>query len=306
MSASESVTWIKVERPSFDLAGVLISSLQITGGLLVIALVLGTLFGLTMVWRRRGQDRSPPSASPSACKPGPEAVVDPPRRLRRMAQCVRAIDIHNAPRHIEVMAGPAEPRGPRQITRYENRKLYDVEGRTYVTLEQLRGRVVAGEDLEVIDQKTGEDLTTLTLAQVLLEGLRGTTARIPRQILAHLIRLAFGSHLPEGAGGRPQDAAARARQEAERIAGGLLAKGRLTLDEAAAFRHELGRSVHHIVDEAQAATLNRLRGLFVPGPEEPRTALLGLDQRLDDLARKVEGRPRHKPRRTRTAATRRS
>ena len=59
MSASESVTWIKVERPSFDLAGVLISSLQITGGLLVIALVLGTVFGLTMVWRRRGQDRSP-------------------------------------------------------------------------------------------------------------------------------------------------------------------------------------------------------------------------------------------------------
>ncbi len=59
MTVAESVTWIKVERPSFDLAGVLISSLQITGGLLVIALVLGTLFGLTMVWRRRGQDRSP-------------------------------------------------------------------------------------------------------------------------------------------------------------------------------------------------------------------------------------------------------
>ncbi len=203
------------------------------------------------------------------------------------------------------MAGPALPRGPRQITRYENRKLYDAEARAYVTLEQLRGRVVAGEDLEVIDQRTGEDLTTLTLAQVLLEGLRGTTARIPRQILAHIIRLAFGSNLPEGTGGRPQDAAARARQEAERIAGGLLAKGRLTLDEAAAFRHELGRSVHRIVDEAQAATLDRLRGLFVPGPEEPRTALLGLDQRLDDLARKV-GASARKPRRARGAATRRS
>jgi len=59
LSAAESVTWIKVERPSFDLAGVLISSLQITGGLLIIALVLGTLIGLTLVWRRRGQDRPP-------------------------------------------------------------------------------------------------------------------------------------------------------------------------------------------------------------------------------------------------------
>jgi hypothetical protein len=59
VNIAESVTWIKVERPSFDLAGVLISSLQITGGLLVIALVLGTLFGFTLLWRRRRQDRSP-------------------------------------------------------------------------------------------------------------------------------------------------------------------------------------------------------------------------------------------------------
>ena len=59
MTVAQSVTWIKVERPTFDLAGVLISSLQITGGLFVIALLLGTLFGLTLLWRRRRQDRSP-------------------------------------------------------------------------------------------------------------------------------------------------------------------------------------------------------------------------------------------------------
>ena len=58
MTVAESVTWIKVERPSFDLAGVLISSLQITGGLLIIALTLGTVFGLTLLWRRRKQGSS--------------------------------------------------------------------------------------------------------------------------------------------------------------------------------------------------------------------------------------------------------
>jgi hypothetical protein len=55
VTVAQSVTWIKVERPTFDLAGVLLSSLQITGGLLVIALVLGTVFGLTLAWRRRRQ-----------------------------------------------------------------------------------------------------------------------------------------------------------------------------------------------------------------------------------------------------------
>ena len=68
MSVAESVTWIKVERPTFDLYGVLLSSLQLTGGLLVIALVLGTLFGLTLLWLRRRQHSSlePLSLRPEA------------------------------------------------------------------------------------------------------------------------------------------------------------------------------------------------------------------------------------------------
>jgi polyhydroxyalkanoate synthesis repressor PhaR len=184
---------------------------------------------------------------------------------------------------------------PRTITRYDNRKLYDAAGRGYVTLEELRARVVAGEDLEVVDQKTGEDLTTLTLAQVLLEGVRASTARVPRQVLVHLIRLAFGPAGGWTAGSGPAEAAARARQEAERIAGGLLAQGRLTLDDAAALRHELSLSVHHLVTEAQAGIEHRLRALFTADQGGPRAALLGLESRLDHLARQVEVRPARKP-----------
>jgi polyhydroxyalkanoate synthesis repressor PhaR len=177
---------------------------------------------------------------------------------------------------------------PRQITRYENRKLYDAADRCYVTLDHLRARVVAGEDLEVVDQKTGEDLTTLTLAQVLLDGLRASTARVPRQVLAHLIRLAFGPAVAWGEAGGPSEAAARARQEVERLAGGLLARGRLTLDDAAALRHDLSRSVHHIVTEAQTGIEARLRALFTRDPDGPRAALLGLEERLDQFARRVD------------------
>jgi membrane protease YdiL (CAAX protease family) len=55
VTVAETVTWIKVERPFLDLAGVLTSSLQITGGLLLIALVMGTFMGLVLAWRRRRQ-----------------------------------------------------------------------------------------------------------------------------------------------------------------------------------------------------------------------------------------------------------
>ena len=59
MTVAQSVTWIQVQRPQFDLFGVLVSSLQITGGLLVLALVLGSITGVTLLWLRRRQDRSP-------------------------------------------------------------------------------------------------------------------------------------------------------------------------------------------------------------------------------------------------------
>jgi polyhydroxyalkanoate synthesis repressor PhaR len=105
---------------------------------------------------------------------------------------VISVDYYDALRYPAFVSGSPTSASTLVVTRYENRKLYDAAGRRYVTLDELLARVVAGEELEVVDQKTGEDLTTLTLAQILLEGLRRSTAQVPRRMLARLIRLAFG------------------------------------------------------------------------------------------------------------------
>jgi hypothetical protein len=47
------VTWIRVEKPTFDLVGVLLSSLELTVLILAVALVLGTLLGLRLIRKRR-------------------------------------------------------------------------------------------------------------------------------------------------------------------------------------------------------------------------------------------------------------
>ena len=52
-SRGESVIWIKVAKPTFDLVGVLLSSLGLTGVLVVVAVVLGVVFGLSLIIRRR-------------------------------------------------------------------------------------------------------------------------------------------------------------------------------------------------------------------------------------------------------------
>jgi hypothetical protein len=55
-----AVTWIKVEKPTFDLVGVVLGSFRLAGILLVVALVLGVVFGTALILARR----RPTSSSP--------------------------------------------------------------------------------------------------------------------------------------------------------------------------------------------------------------------------------------------------
>lgn len=163
------------------------------------------------------------------------------------------------------MARPNDAPAPRPIRRYGNRKLYDpAEGR-YVTLEDLARMVAAGQEVEVRDQKSGEDLTNLTLAQVLLEGVKQGASRIPRQVLLRLIRIATGPAPAWGEWPEPADAAGRARKEVERRVARALGHGRLSLDDAVALRHDLGLLVHRFVAEAQSGVEARLRALLERG-----------------------------------------
>jgi polyhydroxyalkanoate synthesis repressor PhaR len=168
----------------------------------------------------------------------------------------------------------------RLIRRYENRKLYDTVRRRYVTLEELARLVGAGEEVRVEDLRSGEDLTAVVLAQVILEGIKERTARIPGQVLARLIRLGFGpdgerTHWPD-----PAQAAVQARHEAERIVGGLLARGRLTLEEGLSLRQEIAGSVQRLVSDAQHGLEARVHRLIGAGGGALNPVLASLRERL--------------------------
>jgi len=141
------------------------------------------------------------------------------------------------------------PPGERLIRRYDNRKLYDVAARRYVTVAELSAMVGRGDEVRVVDQRTGTDLTTVVLAQALLEGVKDRGARIPRQVLAGLIRLGTGARARPSAWPTAQEAAARARQEAEAIVRRLV--GRLSLEDALAVRQELAAAVQRLTAELQ-------------------------------------------------------
>lgn len=58
---------------------------------------------------------------------------------------------------------------PVTIKKYANRRLYNTGTSTYVTLEDLAGMVKAGENFQVFDAKTGEEITRSVLAQIIFE-----------------------------------------------------------------------------------------------------------------------------------------
>lgn len=79
--------------------------------------------------------------------------------------------------------------GPRRvIKRYSNRKLYDTRDSRYVTLQQIGEMVRAGEEVQIIDNKTKEDKTEVTLALILSEGLKSEPRSVPLATLRDLIQ----------------------------------------------------------------------------------------------------------------------
>src|SRR3954470_13726654 len=57
----------------------------------------------------------------------------------------------------------------RVVKRYANRKLYDTQRSRYVTLEQIADMIRSGEDVKIVDNNSKEDLTAITLTQIIFE-----------------------------------------------------------------------------------------------------------------------------------------
>lgn len=76
---------------------------------------------------------------------------------------------------------------PKIIKRYHNRKLYDTSDSCYVTLEDISDMIKQGEEVQIIDNTTKEDLTSVTLAQIIFEEQKKKTHVLPlgtfRQII---------------------------------------------------------------------------------------------------------------------------
>ena len=85
---------------------------------------------------------------------------------------------------------------PRIIKKYPNRRLYDTETSTYITLADVKDLVMGYKDFQVQDAKTGEDLTRSILLQIILEEESGGVPMFSQDMLANIIR--YYGHAMQG------------------------------------------------------------------------------------------------------------
>src|ERR1700760_2106993 len=73
------------------------------------------------------------------------------------------------------------------IKKYGNRRLYDTSGSRYINLEDIAALVRNGNDVQVLDASTGEDITRVTLTQIIVEDAKGGPSGLPLELLRQLI-----------------------------------------------------------------------------------------------------------------------
>lgn len=165
---------------------------------------------------------------------------------------------------------------PKIVKRYANRKLYDTERSCYVTLEDISAMITAGDEVRVIDNKTGEDLTSVTLAQIIFETEKKKSF-MPLGLLRELIQ-----NKGEGLQDFYRERVDRATRGVQEIREAAHNRVKGVTDKAERFQKELKDGLGGVIRKGEEQ---------VRVPVDSARQLVTNSQRaLDDLQRGVEQR----------------
>ncbi|MFP2928671.1 polyhydroxyalkanoate synthesis regulator DNA-binding domain-containing protein [Pyxidicoccus sp. 3LG] len=170
----------------------------------------------------------------------------------------------------------APSKEPKIIKRYTNRKLYDTVESRYVTLDEIAAMIKEGTEVRIVDNRTKEDLTSVTLAQIIFEEEKKKN-QMPLSVLREIIR-----HPGESISGFIQKEVAprvvSIREEAESRLDKLLRRDEVTGKAVGAPEEEPQQAPSA---DASAAGLN------------PADLLKASQRAFEDWQRKIDERVKH-------------
>lgn len=174
------------------------------------------------------------------------------------------------------------------IKRYPNRKLYHTQKKKYITLEGIAKLIRSGEEVQVLDHTTGEDLTAVTLSQIIFEQEKKRGGFLPQSVLAGLIRSGGDTvhtvrRTLESSLGLVQDVG----EEIEQRVRALIDSGELDTEEGEQLLEKLlaqGKKLPLAMQPIEARLRSALNKRGIPTREE----LDELNRYIDALASKID------------------
>jgi len=128
-----------------------------------------------------------------------------------------------------------------KIKRYANRKLYDATDKKYITLDQISKLIKSGEEITVVDNKTGKDLTAATVSQIFARDKKGKTDDVASGIVVQLLRKGPGTLVDYGKKyvSLWDRALTMADEEIDKLVDRLVREKELTKSEGSKFKREI-------------------------------------------------------------------
>ena len=166
------------------------------------------------------------------------------------------------------------------IKRYANRKLYNTQTSRYITLKGIAELIESGREVRVIDNETGEDITSVTLSQILVDSERSNRS-VPGSLLSELIQKGgdvLYSAIRKGAA-EASDGIDGLRSNVMRLMGNREREAGRAAEWIAYAAPELEELLERALERA-------LKALDLPRQSE----LAALNRNLERVARALEGR----------------
>jgi polyhydroxyalkanoate synthesis repressor PhaR len=174
------------------------------------------------------------------------------------------------------------------VKRYPNRKLYNTDAKRYVTLDQLAELIHSGDEVQILDHHSGEDLTAVTLTQIIFEQEKKQGGYLPRSVLTGLIQ-SGGQTLANlrKSLASPLDLFHHVDLEIERRINSLIEQGKISAEEGEQLSDLLNSEAPHgsepsTLSDAHLERILTARG--VPSQED----LQQLNENLDELVVKLD------------------
>ncbi len=177
-----------------------------------------------------------------------------------------------------------------KIKRYANRKLYDTKSKKYITLDKIAKLLKAGEEISVLDNKTGEDITAATVSQILARAKKGQTDNGASNVMIQLLRKGPGTLVDYGKKyiSLWDRALTMADEEIDRLVERLVKEKEITPSEGSRLKKDMlnrAEDMKKWIAEKIDQRVNEALDLMNLASKEKVSQLTG---KIDTLTRKVQ------------------